>query len=229
MYLHKRRLLLVEDDLDLAKAMIEYLMLEEIECDHASNGLSGLTLVEQGHYDLLVLDLNLPKLNGLDVCTKLRRKGIDVPVLMLTARDTLDDKLNGFSCGADDYLVKPFAMEELIARAKVLSRRRSGQTEQLTCCDLNINLSAQQVNRSGKVLQLSPIGFTLLETLMRASPNVVSREKLIQAVWGDEPPDSNSLKVHIFHLRKVIDKDFDNKLIRTVTSRGFALKCDVSE
>ena len=118
------QLLLVEDDLDLAKAIVDYLALEDIQCDHAANGLSGLNLIQQGQYDTVILDLNLPKMNGLEVCARLREQGIDVPVLMLTAKDTLDDKLTGFSKGADDYLVKPFAMEELIIRAQVLSRRR---------------------------------------------------------------------------------------------------------
>ena len=178
------QLLLVEDDLDLAKAIVDYLALEDIQCDHAANGLSGLNLIQQGQYDTVILDLNLPKMNGLEVCARLREQGIDVPVLMLTAKDTLDDKLTGFSKGADDYLVKPFAMEELIIRAQVLSRRRSGQVTKLSVSDLEVDLQTQTATRSSEPLKLSPIGFKLLETLVRASPNTVSREKLMQSVWG---------------------------------------------
>jgi len=218
------QLLLVEDDLDLAKAIVDYLALEDIQCDYAANGLSGLRFAEQGRYDAVILDLNLPKMNGLEVCSRLREQGMDVPVLMLTAKDTLDDKLAGFSKGADDYLVKPFAMEELIIRAQVLSRRRSGQVNKLCVFDLEVDLQTQTATRANTPLKLSPIGFKLLETLMRASPNTVSREKLMQSVWGDEQPDSNSLKVHIFNLRKVVDNSFETKLVQTVAGRGFALK-----
>lgn len=218
------QLLLVEDDLDLAKAIVDYLALEDIQCDHAANGLSGLNLIQQGQYDTVILDLNLPKMNGLEVCARLREQGIDVPVLMLTAKDTLDDKLTGFSKGADDYLVKPFAMEELIIRAQVLSRRRSGQVTKLSVSDLEVDLQSQTATRSSEPLKLSPIGFKLLETLVRASPNTVSREKLMQSVWGDEQPDSNSLKVHMFNLRKAVDSRFETNLIHTITGRGFALK-----
>ena len=122
---------------------------------------------------------------------------------MLTARDTLDDKLEGFSRGADDYLVKPFAMEELLARIKVLAKRRSGQVSKLTIADLELDLSHRQATRCGEVLKLSPTALQILEILMREYPSGVSREKIIQTVWGDDQPDSNSLKVHIFNLRIV--------------------------
>ncbi|MDB2386936.1 response regulator transcription factor [Shewanella sp.] len=218
------QLLLVEDDLDLATAVIDYLDLEDIQCDHAANGLSGLTLIELNRYDVVLLDLNLPKMSGLQVCEQLRAQGIDTPVLMLTARDTLDDKLTGFAKGADDYLVKPFAMEELIVRTRVLALRRSGQVKRLAVADLELNLAQHQAFRAGSALKLSPTALKILEVLMRASPNPVSRDKLMQAVWGDDQPDSNSLKVHIFNLRKQLDKDAGLKLLHTVTGKGFAIK-----
>lgn len=218
------QLLLVEDDIDLATAIIDYLELEDIQCDHAANGLSGYHLIESNRYDVVVLDLNLPKMNGLEVCEKIRSQGIDVPILMLTARDTLDDKLNGFSKGADDYLIKPFAMEELIVRAEVLSKRRSGQVRKLKVEDLELDLQEKNATRSGQVIKLSPIGIKLLECLLRESPTPVSRDKLMQSVWGDEQPDSNSLKVHMFNLRKAVDGNFEDKLIHTITGHGFALK-----
>ncbi|GEA49875.1 DNA-binding response regulator [Vibrio inusitatus NBRC 102082] len=220
----KLQLLLVEDDLDLATAVIDYLELEDIQCDHAANGVAGFNLIAQNPYDAVILDLNLPKMNGLEVCEKLRFLGIDVPVLMLTACDTLDDKVAGFSKGADDYLVKPFAMEELIVRAQALSRRRSGQVTCLKIEGVELDLKAQKVIRDGTELKITPIAIKLLNILMRESPNTVSREKLMKSVWGDELPDSNSLKVHMHNLRKAVDNSTDSKLIHTIIGRGFAFK-----
>lgn len=220
----KLQLLLIEDDLDLAKAIIDYLELEEIQCDHAANGIAGFTLITQNPYDAVILDLNLPKMNGLEVCEKIRSLGIDVSILMLTARDTLDDKLTGFSKGADDYLVKPFAMEELIVRAQTLSRRKSGQVTCLKVEGIELNLQAQTVMREGVELKLTPIAIKILKVLMQESPNTISREKLMRSIWGDEQPDSNSLKVHMYNLRKVIDSKEESKLIHTITGRGFAFK-----
>jgi len=229
MDLDKLQLLLVEDDIDLATAVIDYFDLEKIQCDHAANGLSGFNLIKTNHYDVVILDLNLPKMNGLEVCEKLRAEGIDTPILMLTAKDTLDDKLQGFAKGTDDYLVKPFAMEELIVRIKVLSQRRSGQVKKVTACGLTLDIQQQLILRNELQLKLSPISFKILETLMLASPDSVSREKLIQNVWGDQQPDSNSLKVHMFNLRKSVEGfPTDKKLIHTLVGYGFVLK-DESE
>lgn len=215
--------LLVEDDIDLAKAIIEYFELENIQCDHASNGVLGLQLISSHHYDVMILDLNLPKMNGLEVCNNMRNKGIDTPVLMLTAKDTIDDKVTGFTVGADDYLIKPFAMKELVIRTQVMSRRRSGQMTSLVVENLELNLQQKLVKRAGQTLKLSPTGFKILECLMRESPKIVSREKLMMFVWGDEQPDSNSLKVHMFNLRKAIEITEQPKLIHTIASYGFAL------
>ena len=224
MELDKMQLLLVEDDIDLATAIVDYFELENIECDHAANGLSGFNLIKSNHYDTVILDINIPKMNGLEVCEQLRNQGIDVPILMLTAKDTLDDKLIGFSKGADDYLVKPFAMKELIARVQVLSRRRSGEVKKLTVCDLQLDTKQKIITRASVPLKLSPISFKILETLMRSYPNPVTRESLMQSVWGDQQPDSNSLKVHIFNLRKAVDTNHGTKLIHTLAGRGFIIK-----
>jgi len=231
MDLNKLQLLLVEDDIDLATAVIDYLDLEDIHCEHASNGLSGLQLIKSNHYDAVILDLNLPKMNGLEVCDTLRAQGIDVPIVMLTAKDTLDDKLMGFAKGADDYLVKPFAMQELIVRIKVLSRRRSGQVTKLNVCGFELDTQQQVISLNNCPLKLSPTAFKILETLMRASPNPVSRDKLMQSVWGEDHPDSNSLKVHLYNLRKTIDahtsdnpSEKPSQLIQTLLGRGFVLK-----
>ena len=216
-------ILLVEDDLDLAATVVDYFELESITCDHAANGVAGLSLIQQHHYMAIILDINMPKMNGLSVCSAMRREGIDTPVLMLTARDSLDDKLEGFASGTDDYLVKPFELKELLARVKALAKRRSGQIEKLRIADLEIDTRLKQARRNGELLKLSPIGFKILETLARHSPTPVSREKLIQAVWGDNIPDSNSLKVHLHNLRKHLDQEQNTALIHTIGNQGFAL------
>ena len=216
--------LLVEDDLDLAATLIDYLVLDDIHCDHASNGVAGLNLIETNRYDVLLLDLNLPRMDGITLCQKVRQLGLDTPVLMLTARDQLDDKLEGFQAGTDDYLVKPFEMQELVVRVQALSKRRSGLVRRLRCADLEMNLTTHSLTRSGQAIALSPTGWTLLETLLRASPEVVSRDDLCRVVWGDEWPDSNSLKVHMFKLRKAVDEPFEIPLIQTVPGQGFVIR-----
>lgn len=217
--------LLVEDDIDLATAIIDYLALEEMQCDHAVNGLTGLNLIQSNLYDCVILDLNLPKMDGLKVSETLREDGCDVPILMLTARDTLDDKLSGFAKGADDYLVKPFAMQELIARINVLSQRRSGQIKKLNVCGLTLDTQQQKIYKDNNPLKLSPTAYKILEQLIRASPNPVSKQQLMQHIWGDELPDSNNLKVHLFNLRKAVNSD-GQKLIHTLKGLGFVLSME---
>jgi DNA-binding response OmpR family regulator len=216
--------LVVEDDLDLATAVVEYLQLEGMRCDHAGNGVTALELAQGGAFDVVILDLNLPRLDGLGVCGTLREQGNDVPVLMLTARDSLDDKLSGFDSGTDDYLVKPFAMDELLARVRALAGRRSSRVRKLSCADLELLIDQKKALRAGSQLRLSPTEMVLLEHLMRASPDPVNRADLIRAVWGDEQPDSNSLKVHMHNLRKQIDKHGDSQLLHTVAGVGYQLR-----
>jgi DNA-binding response OmpR family regulator len=216
------KVLLIEDDLDLAETVIDFLELESIACDFMSNGVAGLQQAEQNSYDVILLDLNLPRMDGLHLCGRLRSSGDDTPILMLTARDQLDDKLAGFDSGTDDYMVKPFALQELVARVQVLAGRRSGQARLLRCADLEMNLTQGTVTRAGREITLSPTGWRLLETLLRASPEVVSRKKLIESVWGEDPPDSNSLKVHLFRLRKAINTP--RPILHTVAGQGFAIR-----
>ena len=218
------QVLLVEDDLDLASTVVDYCAFEDIVCDHAANGVAGLELATRNSYQVLLLDINLPRMDGLELCEALRSKGIDTPVLMLTARDSLQDKIAGFDAGTDDYLVKPFELQELAARVHALAKRRSGQVKKLRVGSLQLDLQQKAAVREGAELKLSPTGWTLLETLMRASPAVVSRQQLEQAVWGDEPPDSNSLKVHLHKLRQAVDKDFEQPMIETVAGQGFAIR-----
>lgn len=218
--------LLIEDNLDLANTVIDYLSLEKIDCDHASNGISGLELLKNNQYDVLLLDLNLPRLDGLEVCEKLRRMGADIPILMLTARDQLKDKIAGFDAGTDDYLVKPFELEELVVRVQALSKRRSNQAQLLRCGDLVMNLTEKTVERDNQLLKLSPIAWKLLEALLRSSPSPLTRYQLETAIWGDELPESNNLKVHLFNLRKAVDGPFESALIHTISRHGFALRAE---
>lgn len=218
------QLLIVDDDFDLAETMIDYLSLESIECDHACNGVAGLKFARSRRYDVIVLDIAMPKMDGLEACKALRKAGVDTPVLMLTGRDSLDDKLAGFHVGTDDYLIKPFEFSELIARIHALSKRRSGQSRLLKVSDLTVDFGCREATRDGKALQLTPTGWQLLEVLMRASPNIVSRQHLLDSVWGDDPPNTNSLKVHLHRLRQDVDKKFTSGLIVTVPGHGVFLR-----
>lgn len=216
--------LLVEDSLSLAKTVVEYLALENIDCDYAANGAAGLQLALRNPYQAILLDVNLPRMNGLEVCEALRRRGLDVPVLMLTARDTLTDKLAGFDAGTDDYLVKPFQMAELAARIKALADRRSAQAKLLRVGDLELDLSTRTATRAGRRLSLTPTGWTVLEVLMRNAPSIVSRTALAQALWGDDQPETDALKVHLYRLRQQVDKPFPFSMIRTLANHGVAIR-----
>lgn len=216
--------LLVEDDRDLAASVADYLLLEQIQCDHAYNGQAGLTLASENHYDVILLDLMLPRMDGLTVCEKLRQQGVDIPILMLTARDSLDDKVAGFNAGTDDYLVKPFALEELVVRVQALSKRRSGQSLKLSVADLEMDLNRQTATRAGQPLKLTPTSWTLLEVMMRASPAPVSRQVLEDTLWPDGIPDTNSLKVHMYNLRQQVDRPFGSPLVHTLPGRGFVIR-----
>ena len=216
------QVLLVEDNLSLSNTVIDYLALEGIGCDHVASGVAGLRLAKKNPYQTVVLDINLPRMNGFEVCEALREEGVDTPILMLTARrDTLEDKLTGFDAGTDDYLVKPFELKELVVRIQALANRKSAQARILTVGELSADLSKKRACRSGKTLDLTPTGWIILELLMRQSPEVVTRDRLAQAIWdGDDLPDSSALKVHLYRLRQQVDKPFDQQMIQTVANHG---------
>lgn len=218
------KVLLVEDDIDLALTIVDHLELENIQCDHASNGVQGLSLINTNNYHVILLDINLPKMDGLSVCQKLRENSNDTPIIMLTARDTLSDKVAGFDAGTDDYLVKPFEIEELLMRVHALSRRRSGQMSHLTLEHLVLNIKQRSASYSGQAIKLTPITCKLLEKLLRENEKPVARAELMDTVWGDEQPDSNSLKVHIHHLRKQLEKAQANLVIESEVGFGFVLR-----
>ena len=222
------RVLLIEDNDELSVNVSEYLETRGMVVDTAGDGLTGLHLAVTEPFDAIVLDLGLPGVDGLDVCRRLRQDGgVQIPVLMLTARDTLDQKLAGFDAGADDYLVKPFALKELEARLLALVRRslpRAGRGTFLTAGDLTFDVGRLEVRRAGRPVQLTPIGLRLLERLMRASGQVVSRRELEEAIWGDDPPDSDALRAHVHLLRAAIDKPFATPLLHTLHGIGYRLE-----
>lgn len=219
------RVLIIEDNPDIAANLGDYLEDHGHTVDFAGDGVTGLHLAVVNNFDAIVLDLALPGMDGLEVCRKLRDEaGKDTPVLMLTARDRLEDKLAGFDTGADDYLVKPFELQEVAARLKVLSARGRRRTpRELKVGDLSYNLDTLSVQRRGEEIYLNPIGLKLLQCLMEASPNVVSRADLEMEVWGEEMPDSDSLRVHIHSLRSAIDKPFGSHMIQTRHGIGYRL------
>jgi len=219
------RILIIEDNPDIAANLGDYLEDQGHTVDFAGDGVTGLHLAVVGDFDAIVLDLALPGMDGLEVCRKLRSEADkDTPVLMLTARDRLEDKLAGFETGADDYLVKPFELQEVAARLKVLmARGRRRQSRELKVGNLTFNQDTLSVKRAGTEIYLNPIGLKLLQCLMKASPNVVSRGELEMEVWGEEMPDSDSLRVHIHSLRSAIDKPFDSQMIQTRHGIGYRL------
>lgn len=218
------RILVIEDNRDILANILDYLSARGYETDCAQDGLSGLHLAATNPYDLIVLDIMLPGLDGYQLCRRLREDArLETPIIMLTARDALQDRLQGLDAGADDYLVKPFALSELAARIQSVLRRSRGRTRKLRAASLAYDLDTLEITREGHQLHLSPAGRKLLELLMRKSPAVVSREELQTVLWGDEGSDNDSLRSHIHQLRQVVDRPFSKPLILTVHGSGYRL------
>ena len=219
--------LVIEDSQDLAANIADYLEARGYLVDMAMDGVTGLHLAVTQPHDVIVLDLMLPGIDGLTLCRRLRRDAHSaVPVLMLTARATLDDKAAGFGEGADDYLVKPFELRELDLRLRALTRRaRAGETQRrLKVADLLFDLDTFAVQRAGQPLALPALPLKILELLMKRAPGVVLRRDIEQAVWGDSPPDSDSLRVHMHTLRSAIDPPGLPPLLHTLRGIGYQLK-----
>ena len=222
------RLLIVEDNRDICENIAAYLEKHSYVLDFAYDGISAMYLAVTQPFDVIVLDLMLPGMDGLSFCHKLRTDAkVETPVLMLTARDTLDDKLKGFAAGADDYLVKPFALQELHARLQALYKRSHGKTDNLlTVADLTLNRSTLQVHRAGRRLELNPACLKLLQRLMEQAPSVVARDELETLLWADERPDGDALRSHMYKLRQAIDRPFDRALLHTVHRIGYRIAED---
>ena len=220
------RLLVIEDNRNLIANLFAYFEARGHVLDAAPDGITGLHLALTQSYDALILDWMLPRMDGPEVLRKLRNEGrSDVPVIMLTARDELPDKLEGFRAGADDYLTKPFDLPELEVRLESLRVRIQGRSRNrvLEVEDLRMDLATLEVSRGGKPLHLFPAGRKLLEAMMRASPAVVGREQLERELWGDQPPEGDMLRSHIYELRREVDGPFPVKLIQTVPRVGYRL------
>ncbi len=232
------KILIVEDELNVAEVLKRGLVEEGYETEVAYDGQIGLRLAQNGHYDLIILDVNLPLLNGLELCKKLREKDDQTPVMMLTALSMSDDIVLGLESGADDYLPKPFRFNELYARVKALTRRKkfpvvattlgekhSEPTNYFILADLIVDFDAKQVKRNGKIIQLTAKEFSLLEYLARNKGRVRSRLEIAEAVWDlNFETGTNFIDVYINYLRNKIDKNHDPKLIHTITGFGYVLK-----
>ena len=218
-------ILVIEDNPDLVANLYDFFEPRKYVVDAAYDGRTGLRFALENDYHVIILDLMLPGMDGLEVCAQLRNQGVATPILRLTARDTLDDKLEGFSSGADDYLIKPFAMQELDARIKSLLRRAGRDMVQklFRVADLSYDPTTLQVQRAGKSINLAPIPLRVLDLLIRQSPRVVSRQELERRIWGNDRPDSDALRAHMSVLRAAIDRPFDHSLLRTVHGIGYQL------
>jgi DNA-binding response OmpR family regulator len=220
----KLRILLIEDQRPMAENIWEFLEASGQVMDHAADGQSGLQLALDNTYDVIVLDIGLPRLDGVEVCRRYRAQGGTAPILMLTARDRIEDKLLGFEAGADDYLTKPFELRELAARIQVLHKRQQRQSPAiLRIGDLALDVADRQATRRDEPLNLSPAGYRLLEALMRNSPNVMRYGDLAQALWGDTEHDPARLHTHVSLLRAAVDRAYDQPLILTVHGFGYRI------
>ena len=223
------RLLLIEDHQDIAANISEYFEGRAVVVDHEVDGERGLQRALDESYDAIVLDLMLPSLDGLSLCRRLRQAGrTRVPVLMLTAKDLLEDKIEGFEAGADDYLVKPFSLAELDARLKALVRRASvpDVPRVLSVADLTFDLDTLEAQRAGEPIKLNPTTRRLLMLLLQNSHRVVTRAELERELWGDQPPQGDYLRAHMHALRTAIDKNFSVKLLHTIHGTGYRLTAD---
>lgn len=220
------KILIIEDSIDISQNIADYFMAYGAIVDFALNGKQGIELALNAYYDCVVLDIMLPKADGLEVCTALRAKSTrHIPIIMLTARDTLNDKLAGFQRGADDYLTKPFALEELWVRCNALSQRHLlNCSHTLRVGAVSLNKQTQQVERDGHTINLQPIPLQILTILLEAHPRAVSRTELCDKIWGDDYTDSDALRSHVYQLRRALDKPFSMPLIKTLHGIGFALQ-----
>ncbi|QLE86964.1 response regulator transcription factor [Shewanella sp. Scap07] len=220
------QILVVEDNPDVAGILADFLEAKGAEVDFASNGELGLELAINGHFDAIILDLMLPKMDGLTVAKQLRQHGCHTPVLMLTALDEKQDLLKGFAAGADDYLAKPFDFDELQARLIALINRHKGQVAQniINYGPLQVNTAEYSVTRSGKKLVLTPTCYQILLLLINRAPQVLKREEIVHELWGDSPPSNDILRSHMYQLRNQIDKPFEQPMIMTVPKIGFKLE-----
>lgn len=221
------RILLVEDDEKIATFIAKGLKENGFTVDHAADGIDGLHLALTETYDAGIFDIMLPGIDGLQIIEKMRGSGINMPLIILSARHTVDDRIKGLQTGADDYLVKPFSFSELLTRVQVLIRRSRGTTDptSLSMADLTLNLLTREVTRAGKSIELQPREFSLLQFLMQNSGKAVSKTAILEHIWGyNFDPQTNAVDVLVCRLRAKIDKHFETKLLHTLRGVGYVLK-----
>jgi len=221
------RILLVEDDSKIASFILKGLKAEGFAVDHAADGENGLHLAVTEPYDAAIIDIMIPKKNGLRLIEEMRRENIKTPVIILSAKSSVDDRVRGLQTGGDDYLTKPFAFSELLARIQALIRRSSGQSEptKLTVANVTMNLISREVVRAGNKIDLQPLEFSLLEYLMRNAGRVVSKTMIMEHVWDYYfDPQTNVVESRIYKLREKLDKRFPTRLIHTVRGVGYVFK-----
>lgn len=220
------RLLIVEDEKDLNRVISKRLEKEGYSIDRCFDGEEALDYIDAGEFDGIIMDIMMPKLSGLEVLRTIRQEGNKTPVLLLTAKDTVADRVNGLDAGAEDYLVKPFAFEELLARIRVMTRKTAGSsTNTFTVADLSLDAATHTVTRGGTPIALSAKEFDILEYLIRNKGIVLSREKIENHVWNfDYSGGTNVVDVYIRYLRKKIDDDYPQKLIHTIRGKGYVLR-----
>lgn len=226
----KAGILIVEDEVRLAEILKKQLVEAGFEVQVANDGYIGKKNISEKRYDLVILDINLPVINGYDLCREIRKVDSSIPIIMLTALATSDNKISGFESGADDYVTKPYDIRELLARINVFLKRSEIDTrsETISLADLEMNLINKTVTRSGKKIVLTVKEFALLEIFLKNKGKLLSRESIISQVWGiDFDPGTNVIDVYVNYLRKKIDKDFETKLIHT--KFGFGFYCDENE
>ncbi|MCK5415843.1 response regulator transcription factor [Candidatus Parcubacteria bacterium] len=219
-------ILVVEDEIKISRFIKKGLEMEHYTVEIAYDGQDGYEMAELNSYDLIILDIMLPKMSGIEMCRKLRLAKVDTPVIMLTARDTIEDRVKGLDAGADDYLTKPFAFGELVARIRALLRReKTVKTTELQIDDLKLNPATHEVYRNNKEIQLSSKEYRLLDYMMRRPGYVCTRTMIGEHIWGyNFKDDSNVIDVYISYLRKKIDQGFRNKLIHTIRDVGYKIK-----
>ena len=221
------RILVVEDDIKIAEFILKGLRSSGFAVDHAATGTQGFEMATQQSYDTLVVDIMLPELDGISLIRKIRARQDNTPVIILSARNRVDDRVNGLQAGADDYLTKPFAFSEFLARIQALIRRAGNVIDpvKLTYADLSIDILKRQVKRNNETIELQPLEFSLLEYLLRNRERVVSKTMIMEHVWDyNFDPMTNVVEARICRLRDKIDKGFEHKLIHTVRGAGYVLK-----
>nr|WP_086939772.1 response regulator transcription factor [Thaumasiovibrio occultus] len=220
------KILVVDDNHNVAETITDYLELEGMTVDCAYHGEAALQLVAQDHFDVIIMDIMMPKLDGINAVKRLREElYCSTPILFLTAKDTLDDKVDAFTAGGDDYLLKPFAMQELCLRIRALANRGPRQDiGKLQFADILLDISTGKATRADTPLKLSRIQTEILKLLLKRAPATISRQEVTEHLWGDEPPSSDALRSHIYALRTALDKGFTDSRLETVHGQGYRLK-----